>query len=61
MFGALAGEVTLQPCDGAAGVDVQEVGLRGFPNVHDNVEVATRTYIHSHRQQKRVRCGISGS
>jgi hypothetical protein len=37
---ALARGVALQPREGAAGVNVEEVGLRGLPDAHGNVEVA---------------------
>jgi hypothetical protein len=36
---ALARGVALQPREGAAGVNVEEVGLRGLPDAHGNVEV----------------------
>jgi hypothetical protein len=40
---ALAGSVALQPCETAACVYVEEVGLRGLPDGHGNIEVAALT------------------
>jgi hypothetical protein len=37
LVAALAGSVTLQPGEVAAGVDIQEVRLRWVPNVHSNI------------------------
>jgi len=40
LVAAPAGCVALKPCEVAAGVHVQEVGLRRVPNVHCDIVVA---------------------
>lgn len=40
LVAAPAGSVALQPGEGTAGIEVEEVGLLRLPNAHDNVDVA---------------------
>jgi hypothetical protein len=42
LVAALAGSVALQPGEVAAGVDVEEVGLRRVPNVHGDIVMAAQ-------------------